>query len=169
MKHKVAISIIVTSILLFWLFPRVEAVEYEHLPAVTPEFFVVEISGAVIFPGTYHFFEPLTVSEAIDYAGGTKNDADLGSFQPAEAITKNRQLFVPSRNIQINEQIVRINVNKASFKELITIPGMTETRAASLIVYREGHGQFIHADELLNVKNIGPATLEKIRPYIAFE
>ena len=43
---------------------------------------------------------------------------------------------------------------------------MTETRAASLIIYREQYGDFNHIDDLINVKNIGSVTLEKIKPYI---
>jgi DNA uptake protein ComE-like DNA-binding protein len=43
---------------------------------------------------------------------------------------------------------------------------MTETRAASLIIYREAHGDFKHLDELLLVKYIGVVTLEKIKPYL---
>jgi DNA uptake protein ComE-like DNA-binding protein len=49
---------------------------------------------------------------------------------------------------------------------LLEIPYMTETRAASLIVYREANGPFLHFEELLNVKHIGPVTLENIKPYI---
>mgnify|MGYP000941994927 CR=1 FL=1 len=36
---------------------------------------------------------------------------------------------------------------------------MTETRAASLIIYREQYGDFNHIDDLINVKNIGSVTL----------
>ena len=81
-------------------------------------------------------------------------------------ITKDRQIMVSSTGEKPIDIIQKINVNKASFKQLITIPGMTETRAASLILYREAHGDFKHLDELLNVKYIGVATLEKIKPYL---
>jgi len=43
---------------------------------------------------------------------------------------------------------------------------MTETRAASLVVYREAHGYFQSIDDLINVKYIGAVTLENIKPYI---
>jgi len=35
-----------------------------------------------------------------------------------------------------------------------------------LIIYREANGDFMTIDELINVKHIGPVTLENIRPHI---
>ena len=81
-------------------------------------------------------------------------------------ITHDRQIVVLSLGEDPVQVLQKINVNQASFKELLTIPGMTETRAASLILYREAHGDFKHLDELLNVKYIGISTLEKIKPYL---
>ena len=62
--------------------------------------------------------------------------------------------------------MIQININQANFKTLITIPHMTESRAAALIIYREAHGKFQSIDDLIHVKHIGTATLEKIRPYV---
>jgi len=166
MKQAIAMTIFLVIIGWFWLFPRQEEIEYVNQGAIPIEIIEVEINGAVLFPGIYHFFEPLTLSEALNYAGGVLGEADLTSFNASEMITRNRQIIISSVNIITETPNVLINVNTAGFKDLITIPGMTETRAASLIIYREQYGDFNHIDDLINVKNIGSVTLEKIKPYI---
>ncbi len=166
MKQKIATIVLIVIILWIVLFPRGEEVDQVNLEATPLTIIEVEIIGAVEFPGKYHFFKEVTVGEALIYAGDVLMDADMSLVMTSEVITRNRQLVIPSINQSIEEPKVLVNVNKASFKELITIPGMTETRAASLIIYREAHGDFQHVDELINVKNIGIATLEKIKPYI---
>jgi competence protein ComEA len=166
MKQKIMTIVIIMVLLWIVLFPRGEKVETVDLEAKPLSIISVEIIGAVEFPGIYHFFEEVTVGDALAYAGNTLIDADMSLIMTSELITRNRQIFIPSMNQEIEAPKILVNVNKASFKELITIPGMTETRAASLIIYREAHGDFKHIDELINVKYIGIATLEKIRPYI---
>jgi len=63
----------------------------------------------------------------------------------------------------------RINVNKASMEELMSLPYIGEVKARAIIAYREAHGPFKTPEELLNVKGIGPKTLERLRDYIVFE
>jgi len=166
MKQAIIMTIVLVIIGWFWLFPRQEEIEYVNQGAIPIEMIEVEINGAVLFPGIYHFFEPLTVSEALTYAGGLLDEANLSSFNASEMITRNRQITISSLNITTENSNILVNVNQAGFKDLITIPGMTETRAASLIIYREQYGDFNHIDDLINVKNIGSVTLEKIKPYI---
>jgi competence protein ComEA len=166
MKQFMYMTIILMIIGWIIFFPRPKKIEYVHQGKEDINMIVVEISGAVEFPGVYHFFEPLTINEALKYAGKTLDDADLSSIMTSEMITRNRSIYIKSINLeQVNKEIY-ININKASFKELITIPHMTENRAISLLLYREQHGNFVSIDDLIHVKNIGLVTLEKIKPYI---
>ena len=48
----------------------------------------------------------------------------------------------------------------------MTIPGIGPVTAERFILRTEDHGLFNSVEELLNVKGIGPKTLEKIRTYI---
>lgn len=167
MKQAIMMICILVILGWIWLFPRKEKVEYVDTGAVALEMIQIEIQGAVVFPGVYHFFDEITLSEVVIYAGGFNQDADISTIQLSELITSSRVIIVESLNVKIDDVVVKVNVNQASFKDLLEIPYMTETKAASLIVYREAHGDFKHFDELLNVKNIGVATLEKIKPYIS--
>lgn len=57
-----------------------------------------------------------------------------------------------------------ININLAGGDVLADkLIGIGPAKAKAIILYRELHGPFKTVDELINVKGIGPRTLEKIR------
>lgn len=57
-----------------------------------------------------------------------------------------------------------VNVNQADADTLATaIVGIGPAKAAAIVAYREAHGPFKTVDDLLLVKGIGEATLEKNR------
>jgi competence protein ComEA len=59
-----------------------------------------------------------------------------------------------------------INLNTASAGELEGLPGVGEARAKAIIAVREKRGGFKTVDELVEVKGIGKAALEKLRPLV---
>lgn len=63
----------------------------------------------------------------------------------------------------------KIRVNSAIKNELMTLPGIGEVKAQAIIDYRELNGPFMSVDELINVKGIGPATLEKIKDLVVID
>lgn len=63
----------------------------------------------------------------------------------------------------------KINVNTANQSELETIHGVGPTIANNIVVYRTQHGPFVSLDQLTEVPKIGPATLEKMRPFITLD
>ncbi|WP_232617982.1 ComEA family DNA-binding protein [Thermosipho africanus] len=70
--------------------------------------------------------------------------------------------------INMNNELKKININKADEKQLEKLPGIGPTKAKRIIEYREKNGKFNSLNELLNVNGIGPKTLEKIKNYLAF-
>lgn len=66
----------------------------------------------------------------------------------------------PENNV---DDIVCVNINTASEHQLRRLNGIGEVTARAIVEYREAHGEFKSADELLNVKGIGEKTLEKFR------
>ena len=59
-----------------------------------------------------------------------------------------------------------VNVNTATSDELQLLPGIGEARAKAVIALRKQRGGFKSVDELLEVKGIGEAGLERLRPYV---
>lgn len=62
-----------------------------------------------------------------------------------------------------------VNVNTASADELATLlTGVGEKKAQAIVQYRNENGQFKAADDLVNVRGIGPALIEKNQSRLKF-
>jgi competence ComEA-like helix-hairpin-helix protein len=62
-----------------------------------------------------------------------------------------------------------VNINKASIKELAQLPNIGEKLAITIIEYRESHGGFKTASELIRVPGIGPKILRDIEDLVAVD
>jgi competence ComEA-like helix-hairpin-helix protein len=62
----------------------------------------------------------------------------------------------------------RIDANQASEIELDRLPGVGPAAARAIVSARDGGGGFAGPEDLLEVRGIGPATLERMRPHLAF-
>jgi len=60
----------------------------------------------------------------------------------------------------------KININKATFTELISIRGIGPKTATSIMEYRFENGTFFSLEEIMNVKGIGEAKFKSIKDYI---
>ena len=60
----------------------------------------------------------------------------------------------------------KININKATVAELVTLPGVGEKTAASVVEYRQIHGDFKTIDGIINVKGVGEKTFAKMAEQI---
>ena len=56
----------------------------------------------------------------------------------------------------------KININTASVAELETLKGIGTKKAEAIVKYREDHGKFNKAEDLVLVKGIGDKVLAKI-------
>ncbi len=62
----------------------------------------------------------------------------------------------------------KLDPNRSPEEDLDRLPGIGPAIAKTWIAFRRDQGGFRRAEELLDVPGIGPATLEKIRPYLEF-
>jgi competence protein ComEA len=63
-----------------------------------------------------------------------------------------------------------VNLNTADAATLTReLKGIGATKAKAIVDYREEHGPFSSVDELLEVKGIGSATLEKVRGQLSLQ
>jgi competence protein ComEA len=62
-----------------------------------------------------------------------------------------------------------VNLNTATAEQLMLLPGIGEAKARAILERRKQQGGFKTVDELVEVKGIGSAALEKIRPFVAIQ
>lgn len=74
---------------------------------------------------------------------------------------------VSGDGIALVEGAVRIDVNTAGAELLMELPGVGEVMAQRIIDHRTQNGPFSGAQDLLDVRGIGPSTLEKFLPLIS--
>ncbi len=67
-------------------------------------------------------------------------------------------------NAQASDE--KININTATIEQLSEIRGIGPAIAQRIVEYRQENGSFSSADEIVNVRGIGPKTLENIRDSI---
>lgn len=65
--------------------------------------------------------------------------------------------------------LAAVNVNTATVEELQKLNGIGVKKAEAIVAYREAHGAFTSAEDLLKVKGIGEGILAKIRDDIEFD
>ncbi len=69
-------------------------------------------------------------------------------------------------NESINANDTLISINKASKDDLMTLPGIGEAKAISIIKYREENNGFKTLEDIMNVSGIGESAYNKIKEYI---
>jgi len=66
-------------------------------------------------------------------------------------------------------EVAKVNINKATVKELQGLPGIGQVTAERIVAYRAEKGKFKSSEDLLKVKGVGKKSLEKIRDLISIE
>jgi competence protein ComEA len=146
-------------------------------PTPLPAQIVVHVAGEVANPGVYTLSPDTRLHEAIQAAGGPTEDANLDAVNLAARVSDGLRYYIPRRGQTGGVPAAPsppggatiatpINVNTATVAELDTIPGIGPVTAGAIVAYRQEHGPFQSLEDLLEVPDIGPATLERLRPYL---
>ena len=133
----------------------------------TEESLLVYVSGAVRNPGVYRLPLGSRVYEALDAAGGLTQEAEEGLINLAEPLTDGEMIYFPKKGEDSSGQVQlsdgKVDLNRAGKEELMTLPGIGETKAEAILQYRKEHGPFQTIEELMQVSGIGEALFEKIK------
>lgn len=134
---------------------------------------VVHVCGAVEKPGVYELPESSRVSDAVEMAGGFSKEANRDYLNLAEAIADGQKIYVPTYEeadafvlTQDDADTGKININTATKEQLMTLPGIGESKALSILSYREEHGRFSSIEEIMEIPGIKDAIFSKIKEYI---
>lgn len=76
------------------------------------------------------------------------------------------EVITVSDKKDITTASTKINLNTASAEELASVPGIGESKAQSIIEYRNQHGGFKTIEKIKEVKGIGEKTYENIKDKI---
>lgn len=134
----------------------------------------VYICGQVKNPGVYALTSGSRVCDGIDMAGGTLKDASLDNLNLASVLQDGEKVYVCSKDEVVtadsqdkqNDDGI-VNINKASKEELMTLPGIGETRAEAIIAYRNDNGMFETIEDIMNINGIKQSVFENIKALIS--
>lgn len=158
----------------------IQSSQTKTTPAPAKQLIIVDIKGAVKKPGVYQFTLGERVNDAIQKAGGLKDDADQRQINLAEKLFDEMVIYVPiigevlptSSTIGIGRQDHRsdeIDINRANITELEVLQGIGPAKAQAIIDYRSQNGPFKTINDLLKVSGIGEKSLEKIKAHITIK
>ncbi|UOE48219.1 helix-hairpin-helix domain-containing protein [Mucilaginibacter sp. SMC90] len=67
------------------------------------------------------------------------------------------------------KQIVKVNINKATFNELKRFPYLSYKQMDAIVAYRDEHGNYNTLTDLKNIAILNDGILRKIGPYLIFK
>ena len=97
------------------------------------------------------------------YSNTTSSNND---YQIDNALKNKVSIITSDSTNSDTETSSLININLASITELMTLPGIGETKANNIISYREENGFFKAIEEIKNVSGIGDATFDQFKALI---
>lgn len=143
--------------------------EEESKDKETDEEIYVCVCGAVNQEGVYKLPVGSRIYEAIEMAGGFREDAATAEVNQAEVLQDEDRLYVPTISETVSaetEDDGKINLNKATKEELMILPGVGASRAESIIQYRNENGGFKSIEEIMQISGIKEGLFEKIKDLI---
>jgi competence protein ComEA len=130
---------------------------------------VVHVLGAVREPGLFTLPTGSRVADAVDAAGGARNDKALASVNLARILVDGEQVVLDTSgntSASAAAQSTLISLNQADAAALETLPGVGPVIAARIVTWRTTNGPFRTIDELGEVAGIGDAILTQVRPLV---
>lgn len=144
---------------------------------------VVHVAGAVVAPGVHELPAGARVVDAVAAAGGLRPDADGARINLAAPVADGERVYVPAVGEADPPTVVGgaggsggggvsgagsglVDLNEADEAALDALPGIGPATAAAIIEHRQQIGRFTSVDQLLDVRGIGEAKLEQLRPLV---
>lgn len=129
----------------------------------------IHISGEVHYPGLIKLNKGNRLFEAIDLAGGMTELADLDQINLSIILQDEDKIYIPKKG-EVSEFLITnkealININTCSKEELMTLTGIGDKTADSIIEYRNKE-KFEKTEDLMKVNGIGSQKFENIKERI---
>lgn len=129
----------------------------------------VYVCGAVKNQGVYDLSAGSRVYEAVEAAGGFEENADREAVNQAEVLEDGMQLTIPTKQEGKEAEEAKddkVNLNTATKEELMSLSGVGEAKADSIINYREQQGKFKRIEDIMLISGIKEGLFRKIKDFI---
>lgn len=149
----------------------------------------VHICGEVVNPGVYELPAGSRIFEAVEEAGGFTLEAEKGYVNLAQQLEDGYKIRIPAigeepetepeqypgiqtgqpailQSVQAGTDSGLVDINRADKTELCTLPGVGESRAESIISYREKNGGFSRIEDIMKVEGIKEGMFAKMKDKI---
>ena len=153
-------------------------------PSKQDKLIYVHICGAVVKPGVYQAKEGARLFDLIKLSGGLTGDAAADYINQAEQVKDGQRIYIPTgKEVDAlnpgdymegsqtdsgkEEANGLVNINTADTEQLMSLPGIGEAKAASIIEYRNANGEFKAIEELMNIPGIKEGLFGRISSKIA--
>lgn len=137
------------------------------LPIQTERVIYVQVCGAVKVPGVYEVLEGTRLFEVLRMAGGPVEDGDIQQLSLAKTVTDGERIQVPFIGEEAHSDMEEyVNINTAGISELMSLPGIGQTRASDIVQYRQDNGSFQCIEDIMQVPGIKEAAFNKIKDKI---
>lgn len=147
--------------------------EHSESSVCQPASCYVYICGEVSSPGVYEVPEGARICDVLELAGGFTEQAAAESVNQAQKVEDGQMIQIYSveqlqeSGISMQEETdSRIDINRATKEQLMTLPGIGSSKADSIMEYREKQGGFGSIEELMNIPGIKSGVFEKIKDSI---
>ena len=142
---------------------------------------VVDVEGAVLRRGVHHLRAGARVTDAVGAAGGLAPTADGARLNLAAVLQDGQRVYVPAVGEQpppvvgpgstsggstADAPAAPVNLNTADEAALDSLPGIGPATAAAIVRHREQIGGYTSVDQLGDVRGIGAAKLDQLRPLV---
>ncbi len=131
----------------------------------------VFVTGEVNAPGLIRLSAGARATDAVEMAGGFTENADRSGINLAAFLSDGDMIRVPAKDGQDGADGAvlpdgRIDINRADTEVLKTLPGIGEAKAEAILRYREEHGAFLRAEDLMKVPGIGEGLYKSLEDRI---
>lgn len=138
----------------------------------------VYVCGAVKRPGVYHFSGNSRVCDAVEAAGGFTRKASRDVINQARLLVDGEQITIPKKTKEkisggpVSSDHVGegdsslVDINEADKGELMTLSGIGEAKAQSIIDYRDENGRFSSTGDIMKIPGIKEGIYNKIKDSI---
>lgn len=174
---------------------NVEIEEEQKQEEYSDDIILVHVSGAVNKEGIVELKVNSRISDAINKAGGVKEEANIEDINLAYKLEDGMKIHIPTKQEKesqenhtnttketiitssgelkeqeeiekISQKNTKVNINTATQTQLETLPTIGPSTAMKIITYRKENGKFSKIEDIKQVSGIGDSKYNKIKDLI---